>query len=160
MVRFDQLKSSFWRDGPGEALTDDALARAERELSVRLPAELAELLRLRDGGTVADGCDAFPTREPTSWSETHVPFDLLHGVGSGAGISLLDSAYLVGEWGLPASIVLLSGDGHTWIGLDYRRSATPAVTWFDADRETELPLAPTFRDFAEGLVPAANFPWA
>ncbi|MEQ0564546.1 SMI1/KNR4 family protein [Amycolatopsis sp. NEAU-NG30] len=155
MTRFDRLKPTFWEDGPGEAATDDTLAAAERELGVRLPAELAELLRLRDGGTVAAHCDAFPTREPTSWSETHVPFELLNGIAS-----LLDSAYLIGEWDLPERLVLLSGDGPTWIGLDYRRSPVPAVTWFDADFGTELALAPTFREFAEGLVPSASFPLA
>jgi hypothetical protein len=74
-------------------------------------------------------------------------FEQLMGVGRpGRGLSLLDSPYLVEEWGLPSPVVLLSGDGHCWIGLDYRACGSrgePSVTWFDADAETELPLART-----------------
>jgi hypothetical protein len=85
-------------------------------------------------------------------------FEQLMGVGRpGRGLSLLDSPYLVEEWGLPSPVVLLSGDGHCWIGLDYRACGSrgePAVTGFDPDAETELPLAPDFRSFIEGLMPA------
>jgi hypothetical protein len=71
-------------------------------------------------------------------------------------LSLLDTPYLVEEWGLPAPVVLLSGDGHSWIALDYRASGPqgePSVTWLDADRGTELALAPDFRSFIEALTP-------
>lgn len=52
-------------------------------------------------------------------------------------LSMLDSPYLVEEWGLPTAVVLLSGDGHYWIGLGYRacgRHGELSVTWFDRDR--------------------------
>ncbi|MFJ2034370.1 hypothetical protein [Streptosporangium sp. NPDC087985] len=68
--------------------------------------------------------------------------------------SLLDTPYLIEEWGMPSPVVLLSGDGHHWIGLDYRgcgRAGDPAVAWFDADLNTELALARDFRSFLEGL---------
>jgi hypothetical protein len=156
VTSFDQLKPTFWDDGPGEPLSARTFAHAGRELGVRLPIELGELLGLRNGGTVAAHCDAFPTSAPTSWSETHVPFDQLLGVGG--RLSMLDSPYLRAEWGLPSRVVVLAGDGHTWVALDYRRSAEPSVTWFDVELESELALAPTFRAFAEGLVPSASFP--
>lgn len=156
MTRFDHLKPAFWADGPGEPLDARTFAHAGRELGVRLPIELGELLGLRNGGAVAAHCDAFPTSAPTSWSETHVPFGELLGVGG--QLSILDSPSLRDEWDLPPRLVLLAGDGPTWIALDYRRSAQPSVTWFDVDLGTELALAPTFRAFAEGLVPSASFP--
>jgi hypothetical protein len=156
MIPFDRLKGAFWDAGPGEPLSARTFAHAGRELGVRLPLELGELLGLRNGGTVAAHCDAFPASEATSYSGTHVPFDHLLGVGG--RLSLLDSPYLSAEWGLPKRVVVLSGDGHTWIALDYRLSAEPSVTWFDAELESELPLAPTFRAFAEGLVPSGSFP--
>lgn len=153
MTPFDQLKPGFWDGGPGEPLSARTFAHAGRELGVRLPLELGELLGLRNGGTVAASFDAFPTSTPTSYGETHVPFDHLLGVDG-----LLDSPYLSGEWDLPKRVVVLSGDGHTWIALDYRLSAEPSVTWFDVELGSELALAPTFRAFAEGLVPSASFP--
>lgn len=156
MTRFDQLKPTFWDRGPGEPLSAREFAHAGRELGVRLPIELGELLGLRNGGTVASAFDAFPTSAPTSYSETHVPFDQLLGVGG--RLSILDSPYLSSEWDLPRQVVVLSGDGHTWVALDYRRSSEPSVTWFDVELESELALAPTFRAFLEGLVPSGSFP--
>ncbi|WP_290055579.1 SMI1/KNR4 family protein [Amycolatopsis solani] len=156
MTPFDQLKPTFWEQGPGEPLSAREFAHASRELGVRLPLELGELLGLRNGGTVADSFDAFPASAPTSWSGTHVPFDQLLGVGG--RLSILDSPYLSTEWDLPKRVVVLSGDGHTWIALDYRESSEPSVTWFDVELESELALAPTFRAFLEGLVPSESFP--
>ena len=161
MVVFDELKATFWKAGASEAhaLTDDKLDQAERILRVKLPEVLVDLLRIRDGGTVAANWNAFPTSQPTSWSDTHVPFDELMGIREAASGSLLDTPYLTDEWSLPTPIVLLSGDGHTWIALDYRKgtgSMEPSVTWFDTDSDTELHLASTFRSFVEHLVSASS----
>jgi hypothetical protein len=158
--RFDEVKATFWGDDTRlvlPPLTDESVREAEALLGVTLPSSLLDLLRVRNGGLVADEWSAFPTVEPTSWSADHVPFDHLLGIGQSDGvISLLDTPYLVEEWGLPSPIVLLSGDGHYWIGLDYRRHGPrhePSVTWFDADFGTELSLAADFRSFVEGLTP-------
>ncbi|MEU5168126.1 MULTISPECIES: SMI1/KNR4 family protein [Streptomyces] len=164
MARFDEVRATFWEDGRHgvrPALTDEAVREAESVLGVALPADLLVLLRARNGGVVSSERDAFPTTRPTSWSESHVPFDELTGIGEHAGMtSLLDSAYLVEEWGLPSPIVLLSGDGHTWIALDYRSCGPygePSVTWFDVERDEELALAPDFRSFVEGLTSEGTF---
>ncbi|MFI6483319.1 hypothetical protein ACIBH1_35690 [Nonomuraea sp. NPDC050663] len=53
---------------------------------------------------------------------------------------------------MPSPSVLLAGDGHTWVALDYREGE-PCVTWFDVELETELVLAPDFRTFLAGLSP-------
>ncbi|MEU8078771.1 SMI1/KNR4 family protein [Catellatospora citrea] len=124
MARFDVVKATFWADsarGVQPPLTDDMVADAERLLGVSLPGALLELLRVQNGGIVADAWDMFPTSAATSWSESHVPFDTLQGIGRAEGtLSLLDTPYLVGEWGLPSPLVLLTGDGHCWVALDYR----------------------------------------
>jgi len=149
---------SFWGNGDygtQEPLTASTITAAEQQLGGVLPAELLQLLRIRNGGPVADAWAAFPTNEPTSWSADHVPFDQLFGIGhDGRGVTILDSQYLIKEWGLPSPVVLLSGDGPCWIGLDYRtcgEAGSPSVTWFDADFKAELPLAENFRTFVEGL---------
>ncbi|MFE5940610.1 SMI1/KNR4 family protein [Streptomyces sp. NPDC056470] len=140
-------------------MTDESIAEAERHLNVRLPASLLDLLRERNGGPVASGRDAFPTSRPTSWAPDHVPFDFVMGIGRREqALSLLDSPYLVEEWGLPRGVVLISGDGHCWIGLDYRgRDGEPSVAWFDADGGSELALAPDFRSFLAGLTSEESF---
>lgn len=107
---------------------------AEVRLGVRLPSSLLEILRGQNGGLVAERWDAFPTKTPTSWSEDHVPLDMMMGIGRHDGqLSLLDTPYLVKEWDLPSPLILLSGDGHYWIALDFRacgRQGEPSVTWF------------------------------
>jgi len=131
---------------------------AEQALGVTLPSALLELLRIQNGGAVAAAWNAFPTAAATSWSDTHVPFDALMGIGSHD--SILDMPYLVEEWGLPSPLALLSGDGHCWVALDYRscgHHGEPSVTWFDTELEMEVPLAADFRSFVEALVPADEF---
>ncbi|MFI9293712.1 SMI1/KNR4 family protein [Streptomyces gardneri] len=164
MARFDVVKATFWGEGVygvQPPLTDAVVQDAERRLGVRLPASLLEILRVQNGGLVAELSNAFPTDVPTSWSENHVPLDDMMGIGRrNDRLSLLDSPYLVEEWGLPSPVVLLSGDGHCWIALDYRacgESGEPSVTWFDLDTDTELPLATDFQTFVERLTAAASF---
>lgn len=164
MARFEEVKAALWSGGTygvQPSLTDEAVTEAEQVLGVRLPVSLLELLRVQNGGEVSSGRDAFPTDQPTSWSADHVPFDELMGIGRRERmVSLLDTPYLVDEWGLPSPVVLLSGDGHCWIALDYRdcgRLGEPAVTWLDADFDLELRLAADFRSFVEGLTSEGHF---
>ena len=151
----------FWSSGAYgvlPALTEEMIGVAERTLGVTLPPALLELLRVQNGGGVAAAWNAFPTAGATSWSDTHVPFDVLMGIGSHD--SILDTPYLIEEWGLPSPLVLLSGDGHCWVALDYRtcgRPGEPSVTWFDIELETEVPLAVDFRSFVEALGPVRDF---
>ncbi|MEV0271449.1 SMI1/KNR4 family protein [Hamadaea sp. NPDC050747] len=158
MVRFEQVKETFWSDstvGVRLPLTDEMVVDAEGILGVRLPSALLELLLVQNGGCVADAWSSFPTTQPTSWSDSHVPFDTLVGIGTAEGtLSLLDTPYLVQEWGLPSPLVLLTGDGHWWIALDYRGcgpDGEPSVTWFDTELDQEQHLAADFRTFVEGL---------
>ncbi len=160
MAGFEQVKATFWSSGAYgvlPALTEEMVRVAEQALGVTLPPALLDLLRMQNGGGVATAWNAFPTAETTSWSRTHVPFDVLMGIGPHD--SILDTPYLVEEWGLPSPLVLLSGDGHCWVALDYRtcgRNGEPSVTWFDTEIETEVPLAVDFRSFVEALVPAGD----
>ena len=163
MAPFEDVKASFWGigdHGVQPPLVAGAIDEAEDLLGVRLPEALLDLLRVQNGGPVADAWNAFPTDQPNSWSPTHVPLADLFGIGRREGtLSLLDTPYLVQEWDLPSPIVLLSGDGHYWVALDYRGSGRwgePSVAWIDADLETELWLAADFRAFVQRLVPAAG----
>ncbi|MFF7204145.1 SMI1/KNR4 family protein [Streptomyces sp. NPDC008141] len=164
MARFDDVKATFWDDsdyGVQPPLTQEATRQAERELAVRLPSPLLDLLRVQNGGQVATEWDAFATSRPTSWSEDHVPFTELMGIGRREGMmSLLDTPYLIQEWQMPSPIVLISGDGHCWTGLDYRicgPEGEPSVTWFDNDSNTELALADDLRSFIENLTSSTDF---
>lgn len=163
MAGFDEIKATFWGEGlygVQPPLTVAVVEDAERQLGVRLPTSLLEILWVQNGGVVAAAWNTFPTDVPTSWSENHVPLDEVMGIGRLDGhLSLLDTAYLVEEWGLPSPLVLLSGDGHCWIALDYRacgKEGEPSVTWLNVDDSTELPLAADFQAFVERLTTAAS----
>ena len=71
--------------------------------------------------------------------------------------NLLDNAYLCMEWGLPPNQVLIAGDGHWWISLDYRIGPVPSVAWIDVECEEEQQLAPTFGEFIDKLVPESVY---
>ena len=160
MAVFEQVEASFWDTGIGHGvlppLTQDTIAAAERELGVTLPGELLRLLRIQNGGSVSRAWNVCPA-DHNFYAADHVPFDHVFGLGK-AGIAetitVLDTAYLVREWNLPAHIVLLSGQGHYWIALDYRTcgpNGEPAVTWIDNEMDHEVRLAPNFRVFVEQL---------
>lgn len=138
---------------------------AERTLGVKLPQAYVDLMWRCNGGYTNDA--AFPTTRATGWAPDHVPVDMIFGIpgpgdrsrfGTGAGILVTD--YMTEEWGLPPGLVLLNGDGHWWIALDYRHSGAdgpPTVVWIDVDRDEDVPLAPSFEDFVAGLVTADQF---
>ena len=65
-----------------------------------------------------------------------------------------DSQYYIKEWGLPSNLVLLSGDGHWWIALDYRKlnsDGEPTITYLEMDLNIDETIAHSFEDFINGL---------
>ncbi|KIL74491.1 SMI1/KNR4 family protein [Pseudobacillus badius] len=144
------MNKSIWQtdnEDQQEPLTDEAVAKAEEILQVKLPESYIDILREQNGGYLL--YDAYPTSVPTSWADDHIHVDHLKGIGEGG---ILETGYLIEEWGLPKHIVLISGDGHTWIALDYRKtSENPPVILIEDDGETIIELAPDFLVFLEGL---------
>ena len=73
---------------------------------------------------------------PTSWAEDHVWFRTPAGIGpADAWPSVTMNAGLLDEWKIPPGLVLLSGEGHFWIALDYRGRAPedePSVVWLQS----------------------------
>jgi hypothetical protein len=166
MASFEQVAVSFWHPDIENLrlppLTDDLVVDAEAHLGVTLPPDLIRLLRIQNGGVIADAWDACPA-ETNFYADDHVPFEHLHGIGSAGRaetMTLLDTPYLVQEWELPPQVVLLSGAGHYWLALDYRdcgSAGRPPVVWIDNEMNHELLLAPDFRGFVECLTTSAAF---
>ncbi|MDG3043681.1 SMI1/KNR4 family protein [Bacillus sp. B6(2022)] len=97
--------------------------------------------------------NAFPTTHSNSWAEDHIQFNHLLGIAEDEGI--MDSAYLIKEWELPEGLVLINGDGHTWVAMDYRKTKeNPAIHYFDVEMEEDFKLADSFDEFIEGLYTA------
>jgi hypothetical protein len=153
-------------DVEGPPLTDEMVAAAEQELGVTLPPAYVALMRTCNGGYTAGA--VMPTAEPTSWAPDHVPVDVMHGIPAvgdrgrmDMGVGILQTAYMTAEWDLPEGLVLLNGDGHWWIALDYEGSGPagpPSVVWIDVESDEELELARTFEAFLLALVPETDLP--
>lgn len=148
--------SNYYANPP---LTDEAIVIAEQQLGVRLPGGFIDLLRQQNGGYTKGF--AFPTNRRTSWAEDHVPLDEMGGIVTDPahkGVhNILLTEYMSREWGLPPRQILLAGDGHWWITLDYRESDEPVVSWIDVEVGQDLVIAPSFAAFLDGLVPKSSF---
>ncbi|QGS68785.1 hypothetical protein CV093_10860 [Oceanobacillus sp. 143] len=48
--------------------------------------------------------------------------------------------------------MLLNGDGHTWVVMDYRgKTKEPSIVYIDVEEEVEFQIARSFSEFIEGL---------
>jgi hypothetical protein len=164
MGELDDVIDRFWDLTVGvevqAPLTDEMVAGAEDALDVRLPAAYLELLRVQNGGYTAEPFSAFPSPVPTSWAPDHLPFPSLSGIGDQGEGGILDTPRLLEIWGMPERLLLLSGDGHWWIALDYRRldeTAEPSVAWIDNELGEDIEIAHDFASFVRGLRSPTTF---
>ncbi|HDR3895236.1 SMI1/KNR4 family protein [Bacillus thuringiensis] len=148
------MKSTIWAEDDYLKLApinDELIKKAEEVLNVKLPESYINLLKEQNGGTLR--LDTHPTSKPNSWADDHVNVSGLYGISFDENeSSILESRYLIREWDMPDNIVLLSGDGHTWIALDYRNVAeNPPVIFIDNEFEEIIELAPNFESFLQNL---------
>ncbi|MBN6205698.1 SMI1/KNR4 family protein [Ralstonia pickettii] len=142
---------NFWL-GDGDDLVLDPvkkkdIALAEEKLGVELPSLYKKLIKKQNGGYIKR--TVFPIDFSTSSVEDYIEVDSIYGIGEEG---ILDSPYLINEWELPKDLVLLNGDGHTWVAMDYRgKTKDPSIVYIDVEEEVEIQIASSFREFIEGL---------
>jgi len=145
---------------PHPPVSDSLVREVEALLGVTLPESYVALMRQKNGGYIGE--QLVPV-------EGDVPEDMDHyvdhgcvSVGSIAGLnpdpdaanSVSRTGYMTREWDLPEGLVLLDGDGHTWVALDYRqRPDDPPVIFIESDSGQHVTLAPDFARFLESMVP-------
>ncbi|MCY7859642.1 SMI1/KNR4 family protein [Bacillus haynesii] len=131
-----------------KSISERDIQKAEKKLGVKLPEEYKALILEQNGGYI--NFNAFPSERPTSWAKDHVQVDYLLGLGKKEGI--LESKAFIKEWELPDNLILIHGDGHTWIALDYREmKENPPVHYFDSEFEENFRLADSFGEFLSKL---------
>lgn len=135
-------------------LTDAMVKNAEKKFGVKLPNTYIDLCKIQNGGYITN--QDFPTTVPTSWAEDHVNVEYINGIEDGIEEEgILSSSYYIEEWELPKDIILICGDGHTWIAMDYRHTnEEPPIIFIDLEWAEDifiLELAPNFKTFLEGL---------
>ncbi len=154
----DEFWGSNYYDHP--PLTGEMVTEAEQQLAVQLPAEYLALLEIQNGGYTRGF--GFPMHRPTIWAADHVPLGDLFGIVTDpdhrTALNILKTEYMTREWGLPPRQVLLTGDGHWWLTLDYRAGEVPSVAWLAIDHGQDFQVAPSFAAFLDGLLPDSAFP--
>jgi len=125
------------------ALTEQAIAAAERQLQVRFPVTYIALLRQQNGGYLRG---------------THGVSECLRGIGPQFPSMTRDESWWrpkrarPGVWVPEHSerLIPFDGDGHWDMCFDYRKSGPagePAVTYVSCESENEEPVASTFEDY-------------
>lgn len=127
-----------------EDLTDSTLKEAEDLLGVKLPFSFIELMQSQNGGRLF--------RNSFELDSEKIEIDHLLGIGRKSNEGILVTPYMIKEWELPSNIVLISGDGHSWVVLDYRHEESePCVSFIDAELGTDIRLANNFEGFIDQL---------
>lgn len=150
MINTEDFWDSNYYNHPD--LTDEMIEIAEKKLNVKLPNSYINLLKVMNGGYTKGF--AFPMSH-ISWSN-HILLDSLNGIVIDdyieTTLNIFETEYMTKEWGLPEKQVLLCGDGHTWISLDYRESTNPSVRYIDVESDEDILVAVSFEKFLEGFV--------
>ncbi|NJC28527.1 SMI1/KNR4 family protein [Neolewinella antarctica] len=146
---------NFWGNNyyRNPSVTEIDIVRAESSLGVKLPPIYLDLIRIQNGG-YTNGF-IFPMKIMTSWANDHVPLHEMFGIvnpNSTSGHNIMKSHYLTSEWGLPPNQVIINGDGHWWITLDYRKSKEPSIAWIDIECDEDIQIATSFKGFYHDLV--------
>ena len=141
-----------------DPLTDEMVATAEEQLGVRFPESYLASLRIKNGGSTKGDYVKLPEQVIPDHLQHYVDQGYIYvgevnGIGSGDA-SVMETNYLVTEWGLPSPIVILGGEGHWWIVFDYRISAdNPPIVFLESDSGDTLFVANDFDSFLKAFVP-------
>lgn len=141
---------NFWKEGL-EPVSEIAIKKAEQELSITLPNSYLDLLREHNGGDL-EYPYFFIGDEKVRNAMYH-----MDGIDP-EGFSILSSPIVIDELCLPNKLILLEGDYHSWIALDYRDNKDiPSVAYFYEDYSEEemkwgsIEIAPSFDIFLTKL---------
>ena len=136
-------------------VTQEMINHAQEFLGVKLPAEYIELIKIKNGGETK--YRRYPTTHWNRYAEGWIPFYEIVGIYNDPddNHSIYITSCMIKEWNLPQNIVLLDGEVHYWVALDYREcgsTGNPSVVWIDVDNKQEFKLANSFSEFINGLV--------
>lgn len=153
-------KLNFWGSNyyNNPSIKEETIDKAEKILGIKLPSSFIDLIKIQNSGYTKGF--VFPTKIKTSWADNHVPLNVLFGIVLDEDFmddNIMSSNYMVKEWGLPEKLILISGDGHCWIALDYRKGKTPSISWIDIECNEDIKIAENFDDFLTGLVSEEEF---
>src|SRR5262245_1347197 len=129
--------SVTWLEPSTHPELSEALVReAEAHFGVHFPASWLALLREQNGGYIEEQlfavAEPIPDEARSYVDHGFVPVNQFFGIDPDADAegTIYCTSYMTGEWELPAGLVLLDGDGHTWLAFDYRATrADPPIVF-------------------------------
>ncbi|MFP7287353.1 SMI1/KNR4 family protein [Shouchella clausii] len=129
-------------------LENDTVKFVENHFQVKLPESYVNLLKEQNGGYLSR--NKYPFKHDNE--DEDIEIDHLLGLSIKNNEGILQSEYFINEWGLPQHLILISGDGHGWVCLDYRSvNENPPVIFIDVEVEKEHRLADSFAEFINNL---------
>ncbi|ROR98006.1 SUKH superfamily protein [Sinobacterium caligoides] len=131
---------------------EERLDLFEKKFALKIPAQY-----LNYAGTHSNHVFKLPKTAPGDsknyFGDGFYEIGSFHGLDPNEGQSIFDSEWLSQEWELPEKLVLIEGDGHEWLALDYRRSSEePKVIIIESEGCTYKVLASNFNAFIESLI--------
>ena len=126
--------------------TLEEIAQTEGFIGHRLPAAFRDLLLIQNGG-VSNYTDF--ERDGECY-----PLFPVFSADVRAGYGSLAAAFRVREaFDVPDDVVPFAGEGHAWLGLDYRAGAVePSVVFFCSEDSGLEAIASSFHELLQGLV--------
>ncbi|GAE25636.1 hypothetical protein JCM9140_1643 [Halalkalibacter wakoensis JCM 9140] len=144
--------SQFWKSPseykPGQRVTEEKRTEIESLLNVELPATYIQLMEQQNGGELLYRYVLFEDGDAAI-----IPY--FHELELKSGVGL--SSVFIEELGLPNDLIMLTGDFHSWLALDYRHGKKePSVLYLSEDDPAsgvwnEHLIANTFDDFLKQL---------
>lgn len=145
---------------PNPPLTEDVRQEVEKLLGVALPDSYVTLMRERNGGNLEEQLVLFDGKIPEGMEyyvgDGYISIGAIFGINPNPNAmgSITQTTYMTKEWGLPDGLVLLDGDGHIWIALDYRQiKDNPPVIYLVSDTGQYITIADSFAEFLKKMVP-------
>ena len=131
---------------------EECIELFERENNLKLPLKLKDYAGKKEVYCINLPRCNFKTTQ-YYFGDGYYTFQEFYEVQPNTSASIFDSTYLIKEWGLPDNLVLLAGDGHTWLALDYRHTRnSPEVIVIESDKCQSLVVSKNFDEFIDSLV--------
>lgn len=139
-------------------VTKEEIEFAEQAFQVKLPEMYVQLLKISNGGALnfcwlnVQGVAGLESEEGYIYVDRLLGIKLPNSNDGSLETNIMDTNYLKREWGIEQDhIILIAGDGHWWIALDYRTSGEPAITYFDTENEREIHLYNHFDEMINSM---------
>jgi len=150
--RKGNLGMDIWKEDESSytlsRLTNEDINLAEKHFNVKLPKAYINLLKQKNGGELH--YNALPISLDRWENDNHIIIEHLLGIKENDGI--METDYYVKEWEIKRrNIILLSGDGHEWLALDYDKTEDPQVIFIQTDNERIIEIYSSFDEMLENL---------